>query len=217
MRIATWNLAGRWTDEHRDLLLTTECDVLLLTEVNDRLELPGFTVHRSEADMASRRRWAAVGSTSPLKALPDPHAASAAAEINGVVFCSSILPWRSCGRGPTWGEGSLTDRTSRAVEQIVGNLPDQPVVWGGDWNHALTGREFGGSVGGRRAIRTATEMLDLTVLTADLPHRLEDLLSIDHVAVPAAWTVTSADRIVAVDRAGKRLSDHDAYVVDVIP
>ncbi|SFJ13748.1 hypothetical protein [Nocardioides psychrotolerans] len=67
-------------------------------------------------------------------------------------------------------------------------------VWGGDWNHALSGREWAGSVDGRRSVLDAVERLGLHVATATSPHQIEDLLSF----------------------AGEsRLSDHDAYVVEV--
>jgi hypothetical protein len=211
MRIGTWNLDGRWTDDHRDFLLAMDCDVLLLTEVNDRAELPGFTLHRGASEMATRRRWAAVASSSSLKPLPDPHTASAAAVIDGIVFCSSILPWRGCGRGPVWGDGSLADRTTRAVTQLLANLPDQPLVWGGDWNHALAGREYAGSMAGRREIQAAIEQRDLTVPTRDLPHRIVGLLSIDHIAVPTDWSPVACH--VDARGATSPLSDHDAYVV----
>ena len=46
--------------------------------------------------------------------------------------------------------------------------------------------------------------------TADLPHRLDGLLSIDHVGVPRPWSVLAAERVDA-----RGLSDHDCYVVDV--
>src|SRR4051812_27579468 len=42
MRIGTWNLAGRWTPEHERFLLAADCDVWLLTEVNERVRLDGF-------------------------------------------------------------------------------------------------------------------------------------------------------------------------------
>lgn len=32
MRIGTWNLAGRWSPDHRDHLLGADCDVWLPTE-----------------------------------------------------------------------------------------------------------------------------------------------------------------------------------------
>jgi endonuclease/exonuclease/phosphatase family metal-dependent hydrolase len=88
-------------------------------------------------------------------------------------------------------------------------------VWGGDWNHALTGKEYAGSQGGRRAILSALDELGLEVPTADLPHRMDRLLTIDHIAVPHGWS-TPATRVVA-GRGGKRLSDHDAYICDREP
>ena len=54
--------------------------------------------------------------------------------------------------------------------------------------------------------------LALVVPTAELPHPIEGLLSIDHIAVPQGTKATGA-RVEAA-HAGKRLSDHDAYVVD---
>lgn len=39
LRIRTWNLAGRGDARHSDLIETTDCDVLLLTEVSERVEL----------------------------------------------------------------------------------------------------------------------------------------------------------------------------------
>ncbi|WP_267128537.1 MULTISPECIES: hypothetical protein [unclassified Nocardioides] len=39
MRIGTWNLAGRWDARHLALLEAMDCDVLLLTEVSERVRL----------------------------------------------------------------------------------------------------------------------------------------------------------------------------------
>ena len=54
--------------------------------------------------------------------------------------------------------------------------------------------------------------LGLVVPTAELPHPIEGLLSIDHIAVPQGTAATA--RQVAATHEGRRLSDHDAYVVD---
>jgi len=56
----------------------------------------------------------------------------------------------------------------------------------------------------------------LQVPTADLPHQLDGLHSIDHIAVPGTWRVLSAERASATYQ-GRRLSDHHAYVVEVVP
>lgn len=93
-------------------------------------------------------------------------------------------------------------------------MPREDLIWGGDWNHALEGREYAGSKGGRGVVLDAVARLRLHVPTADLPHRLEGLLSIDHIATPVGSSWRSATRHgPTVD--GRSLSDHDAYVVDV--
>jgi endonuclease/exonuclease/phosphatase family metal-dependent hydrolase len=84
------------------------------------------------------------------------------------------------------------------------------LVWGGDWNHALSGDEWTGTKGGRAHVLAAVEQLGLQVPTAELPHRLDGLLSIDHIAVPKSWSVRGVARLDA-----QGLSDHDCYVVDV--
>lgn len=216
MRIGTWNLAGRWSDDHLGLLLEADCDVWLLTEVNERTSLPGYAIHMSDVPMAARRRWAAVASRLPMASSPDPHPASAAAQVGATTYVSSVLPWRACGARPPWVGTRHAEKTAHTIDDLLLRLrPARPLVWGGDWNHALSGKEYAGSQGGRREILRALDELGLVVPTAKLPHPIEGLLSIDHVAVPAG-SAASARRVVA-ECDGKRLSDHDAYVVEVEP
>jgi hypothetical protein len=211
VRIGTWNLAGRWSDEHRDFLAGLHCDVLLLTEVSDRVDLPGMVGHASRREMAPRRRSAGIWSRHPVTRLPDPHAASAMAEVGRYRFCSSILPWRSCGSRESWVGANTAERTVEAVDAITRAAP---TVWGGDWNHALTGRELAGSRAGREHVLKALATLGLHAPTADAPHRIEGLMSIDHIAIPATWD-SRVEHHSAL-REGHRLSDHDAYVVEAV-
>ena len=213
MRIGTWNLAGRWDERHAALLRHQKCDVWLLTEVSERLVLDGYALHSSTACMAPGRRWAAILSTKPLKALPDPHPASALALVGDLQFCSSILPWRSCGTQPPWDGARHVDKAKAALDQLLLALPTSGLVWGGDWNHALKEKEYAGSQGGRKHLLEAIASLNLIVPTIDLPHRLSDCLSIDHIAVSEEAEIISAEPIDASD-AGIRLSDHDAYVIE---
>jgi hypothetical protein len=211
MRIGTWNLAGRWDQRHADLLATLDCDALLLTEVSERVAIPSYTLHLSTARMAPRRRWAAVATRAPLEPQADPHPASAMAVSQGWTLCSSILPWRSCGGAP-WRGHRHADRTRAALDELLANLPRARLVWGGDWNHALSGREHAGSVAGRVHVLAAVDALGLVVPTAQLPHAIAPMLAIDHIAVPADATTSAAAAVVATAD-GERLSDHDAYVV----
>ena len=214
VRIGTWNIAGCWSMQHQALLANADCDVWLLTEVNERTLLPGFELHTSEAYVAPKRRWAAVASRLPMNAEPDPHPASARVRIGSTTFVSSVLPWRSCGSLPPWVGDRHVDKTAHAIAELVANMRDvSTLVWGGDWNHALTGREYAGSQGGRRAVLAALGSLGLQAMTTDLPHAIDGLQTIDHVAVPAGLRAVASR--IDVTHEGKRLSDHDAYVVDV--
>jgi hypothetical protein len=211
VRIGSWNLAGRWSDDHLAFLTVLRCDVLLLTELSDRVDLPGMIGHVGELQMARRRYWAGVWSRHPMAPLPDPHGASAMAEILGYRFCSSILPWRSCGSREPWLGSSTAERTIDAVDAIRETAPD---IWGGDWNHALHGREYAGSTAGREHLLPALSELGLHPATADAPHQVEGLLSIDHIAIPATWRARVEHHSALLDEG--RLSDHDAYVVEAV-
>lgn len=213
MRIGTWNLEGRWDQRHAELVAALDCDLLLLTEVVDRIAIHGMTVHLTALEMVAGRRWAAIAAAGPLVPLPDPHPATAMAAVGGLRVCSSVLPWGGCGATPPWIGSDTADRTDHAVRAIAAQAPD---IWGGDWNHAMAGPEVAGSLAGRRHVIGTTEALGLQVPTGRSPHHLDGIFSIDHVAVPARWHVVDAEHhSAAVD--GVRVSDHDAYVVEVDP
>lgn len=214
MRVGTWNLEGRWSQDHLGLLAAQECDVWLLTEVRDDTSVPGFGSHLTAARMGERKHWAGVFSRSPIDPLPDPHPASAAAVVRGLVWCSSILPWRSCGTTP-WGEGTTAEKTSRALEQLTAGLPVGALVWGGDWNHAMEGREYAGSLAGRAAIKNVLADRQLKLATQGFPHCMPGLFTIDHIAVPEGTEIVDVTRVVAEGRRGHRLSDHDIYATEV--
>jgi hypothetical protein len=104
----------------------------------------------------------------------------------------------------------------KTAEAVAAVEAAAPTVWGGDWNHALSGQESTGSQEGRRHILDVVDRLGLQVPTATCPHRIEGLLSIDHIAIPAEWTVVGVEHFSACYD-GVRISDHDAYVIDVRP
>ena len=216
MRIGTWNLAGRWSPGHRALLEGAGCDTWLLTEVPARFDLAGGELLRSDPiPNTGGRSWAAVWSAGPVTPLPSPHEAAALARRDGLVLCSCVLPWRSA--GATWPDAAANTagRTRAALARLRPTLlAEAPrMIWGGDWNHAMSGREHGGSMEGRRAIQAQVDEAELRVATAVQRHAIEGLLSIDHIAVPSTWA-TACRRILAIAD-GRRLSDHDAYVVYV--
>lgn len=152
MRIGTWNLAGRWSAGHQRLLEEAGCDVWLLTEVPSAFALEGGELVRSEEMPHTRARsWAAVWSSAPLVASAPVHPAAALARRDGTLLCSCVLPWR--GAGSTWPDeaANTAGRTIVAINRLRPALisTGHHVVWGGDWNHAMDGREYSGSKAGR--------------------------------------------------------------------
>jgi hypothetical protein len=127
MRIGTWNLQGRWDQRHLEQISAMRCEILLLTEVSERVELPGMRLHLGDSLIAPHRRWAAVASSNPLRALTDPHGASAMAEIDGLRVCSSILPWRGCGAGPPWTGTTTAAKTQSAITSIEAAAPQTSI------------------------------------------------------------------------------------------
>ena len=206
-RIGTWNLEGRWSPAHALLLAALDCDVLLLTEVRRDVDLPPYHGSLGHADMANGRAWAAVFSRTVLEPLPDPHPASALARVDGRTYCSSVLPWKGAWSVAPWSGHDHASKTEVTIDALRPHLAPG-VVWGGDFNHAMTGTECTGSKAGRGHIEGLLRSLRLRVPTTHLAHRTPGLLSIDHIAVPDDSVVSSASR---VDATG--LSDHDAYVV----
>ena len=214
MRIGTWNMAGRTGPAHVALLAAQRCDVWLLTEVPDRLVVADHVLHLGAGLMNNRKRWAGILSARTTVPLADPHPASAAARIAGRTFVSTVLPWNGCGEHWPWDGDGPAAKTVEAVRVLTTALTGEPLVWGGDWNDALAGRDGAGTAVGRESINSALEGLGLQVPTRGLPHRLPTSGSIDHLAVPRSDTVLSAHRISAVVD-GATLSDHDAYVVEL--
>ena len=231
-RIGTWNLAGRWSESHERLLMDLDCDVLLLTEVRRRdVALTSYERRLTQADMATGRAWAGIYSRAPFEPRcdppcqppcdppcepaceprcerhRDPHPASVMATSGGVTYCSSILPWRGAHSVAPWTGHNHAAKTGATVDQLAPHL-SADVVWGGDFNHAMTGTERAGSMAGRGHIQELLRSLRLRVPTTHLAHRIPGLLSIDHIAVSNDSVVSSAQRFDATG-----LSDHDAYVV----
>lgn len=214
IRIGTWNLDGKRSAATQRFVENARCDVWLLTEVHDRFEIPGGEMVRSSL-MGENKTYAAVWSNRPLIALPAPHEASAAALLGELLVCSSVLPWYACrsiwpDKGP-----DIPAITAMTVDRLRPRLQSgRLVIWGGDFNNAMTGPYGPGTKRGRVEIQRLADDLGLRILTEDLPHALPGLSSIDHIAVPASWSVHRRDRLVA-DHVGRRLSDHDAYLADV--
>ena len=189
-------------DRHRAFLQALACDVLLLTEV--RTDLDCLAIGPAVCRDGHGRWWAAVASQQAmwrwtLLRAPRRWRRSTAACV------PSVLPWNGCAPFWPWHAGGTAEMTADAITGIEASDPD---VWGGDWNHSLLGPEVAAPCWAM-AILDALDRLELRAATAKLRHRRPDVRTIDHIAVPISWQVSSATR---VDATG--LSDHDAYVVE---
>jgi len=92
----------------------------------------------------------------------------------------------------------------------------EDLIWGGDWNQALHGSDSVTTAAGRPALAALITALNLKAPTTLLAHTKDaGTCSIDHIAVPDCWNVSAGRRLLAKGNGDKRLSDHDAYIVDV--
>lgn len=124
-----------------------------------------------------------------------------------------MLPWRGAkAHWPGDADVPLADRFRETLEAhcraIEAARQEGPVVWGGDFNLALEGPEHAGVTANRPDLLKAFAELGLEARTADLPHRIPAIRTIDHIAVPSSWTTEPA-----VQDPG--LSDHALYRVQV--
>ena len=138
------------------------------------------------------------------------------ARIGRWVFCSFVLPWKGAQSEHPWVGDGHAEKTRHTVDALLPALPRSDLIWGGDWNHALAGREYAGSMAGRAFITEAAGRAGHPGAHRHLSRTaLPGLLSIDHIGVPVELEVVGCWRHAAVGADGRRMSDHDAYVVEV--
>jgi hypothetical protein len=197
----------------RGFLASLCCEVLLLTEAPPDLQLSRYRLRFSKRAMARGQVFAVVATRDDPDGCVHPHFASVASQVGGMTFMASILPWRSAQPSDGFDGDSQGDRTKRSVDAIALGLPRATAVWGGDWNHEFSGRISAGSKIGREAILGLVRALALQVPTCVLGSE-RGFGSVNHIAVPDDRKVLSVERHVATS-GGRRLSDHDAYVVEI--
>ncbi len=110
---------------------------------------------------------------------------------------------------------SNAQREAQRHLDALGDHIDAATVWGGDWNQALEGPEYVGTMDGREQILAFAHAARLSVPTRTLAHAKKGHRAIDHLAVPLAEDIDQAIRVPAT-ASGRRLSDHDAYIVDLV-
>lgn len=227
LRVGTWNLGRgepRWRQPHQAAHIGSEADLWLLTEVPSRLVIgngqPSFSKPRPGE---LNEYWAAITFRWPFEPVASVHPSLAMARIDhsqgAFLVASSVFPWRTAGISwPTGDGGSFPERCARTLAahaaEIARASSGLPIVWGGDFNQALSGRERAGSDVGRAALLSAFARLGLRAVTVDANGQDAHHRAINHIAIPAGWR----SRQVKVQRPQserKLLSDHPSYVVSV--
>ena len=98
--------------------------------------------------------------------MDDPHPASAAALIDGAFVCASVLPWPLVRTSWPWGPTEHQLRVELSLDDLVAAMPNDAIIWGGDWNQPLTGNLAGFSRAARASIVSVLDRLSLQVPTA---------------------------------------------------
>lgn len=204
---------GGWSRGHQAVLRELDCDLMLLTEPHVDVEIAGHRIHATSRRMGPKKHWAAILTNGVIERIDDPYPASAAALVDGILVCASVLPWPLAGENWPWGPPDHQLRMELNLDHIVKAMTSDLIIWGGDWNQPLTGNLAGFRRAARASILCVVDRLRLQVPTASLPGRHQPQCSIDHIAVPHSWSIRAAGH-VAVERS---LSDHDAYWVEVHP
>jgi endonuclease/exonuclease/phosphatase family metal-dependent hydrolase len=88
------------------------------------------------------------------------------------------------------------------------------VVWGGDFNQGLSGRDYVGSDAGREALLMAFHGLGVRPVTAEAAGQDPLQRSIDHIAIPEDWSLWAL-KVERPQSDGRFLSDHPSYVVSL--
>jgi hypothetical protein len=228
MRIGTWNLdRGKplWQRPFQSGHICKAADLWLLTEVPSHMKFGEVRSSFSgSVPPGDDQSWAAVSSTFPMEPIPSEHPSLAMARIDHpkgrpFVAASSVFPWRTAAKywpvedGDTFAErcaGTLAKHLAE-ISVASGGLP---VVWGGDFNQALSGPERVGSDVGRQALLDAFKELGLRVVTVEAAGQDPNQRSIDHIAIPEDWTSWALE-VQPPQSDGRLLSDHPSYVVSV--
>ena len=105
-----------------------------------------------------------------------------------------MFPWRGAAKywpaadGDTFAERCAVTLIAHTAE-IFKARGDLPVVWGGDFNQALSGTERVGSDVGREALLEAFKKLGLRAVTNEPAGQDPPQREIDHIAIPLGWSV----------------------------
>ena len=197
LRVGTWNLdrdRPLWRQPHQADHVRSQADLWLLTEVPANWQFgtanTSFSQSRPNED---DQYWSGIISRWHVEPIATKHPSLALARIDhpGEPFlaAASVFPWRGAAEFWPTGDGdTFADRCVNTLDAHAAEICEArcglPVVWGGDFNQALSGRDYVGSDAGRAALLKAFEHLRLRAVTVKSHGQVPPHQSIDHIAIP---------------------------------
>ncbi len=229
LRVGVWNLERATTYSRigaaqADHIVRADADIWILSEAPADLRLRKGNVLAGPSRRGDKAQcWCAVASRWPLVPLRVRHPTLLLAVVRhpeaNILAAVSVLPWRSA--GDAWPVGPDTPFAERFSECLASHSAEieqashgYRLLWGGDFNQGLSGREHVGSLSGRALLKSAFDDLGLVPMTTAAAGWAAGAHAIDHLAVPEDWVLES----LLVERpafTGLELSDHPACVVTV--
>lgn len=55
------------------------------------------------------------------------------------------MPWRACGKQEPWVGSTHADKMAAALRRLEQAQPGGRLIWGGEWNQTLIGRDHAGA------------------------------------------------------------------------
>ena len=234
MRIATWNLqrggrsrAARQAQEA--VLRDLRADLIVLTEPGDTYQegVGIVTSPARQSDQEASEPWVAiVGRSVEPVVLDVPFermAVAATTCVNDVrlLVYGSVLPWGLFPRDAlqareTGMQGFLRvlHEQTADIGQLRQQFPKHVVIWAGDFNQTLSGRNQGGSAAKREALLRAIDKLGLKAWNAGAAHAADGLHAIDLICGPREVAINRQGRIDPV-LDGVTMTDHAGYWVEI--
>jgi endonuclease/exonuclease/phosphatase family metal-dependent hydrolase len=238
MRIGTWNLqrggaSDRVATRQMEALAALEFDVMVLTEPPAALvakELRPLVASPTEREgTRGLEAWVAIVGDGLVEAEP-------AVPFEGLAtvgrlpratppttVVGAVLPWLNApAQAPELRHGRetsfqmfkrLLESQADVVRDVRLRYPDDLVVWAGDFNQTLTGRQQGGGSAARRgALRDCLGALGLAAWNAEAPHACLPLHAIDLICGPTDRSPSLLNVLWPKVGVGP-LSDHAGYLV----
>lgn len=238
MKLATWNIERGGRSQavraaQEIVIRELAADVIVLTEPPASYKSSAGVVtsplsHRDDKSSDPEAWVAIVGHSVEPIAFDVPYertAVAAQVSVGGVtvIVYGTVLPWLAVtSHAPELvqdGESSfaafkrvLAEQANDVIE--LRRLYDMPVLWMGDFNQSVSGKNFGGSNDRRDLLNKTLESLGMIAWNGEAAHAMSGLCAVDLICAPKGCEVTEQGRIDPVQ--GKlTMSDHAGYWIEL--